>query len=180
MPAIRNVLVFLIAFFPLSAQEPSPMPPETPSAIGESGLLGRMGSGFSSQPQAYDKVITKDAKSKTGVFTVHEVKEKYYYEIPKTELNKEFLLSRRLRAPRWASATAASLFPSGWSAGSAMPTRSTSGEVNYEVVADPKTPISLAVKAANNDTIIMSFPIAAFGKEPGKEKDEEARTARER
>ena len=44
-------------------------------------------------------------------------------------------------------------------------------EVNYEVVADPKTPISLAVKAANNDTIIMSFPIAAFGKEPGKEKE---------
>ena len=39
-------------------------------------------------------------------------------------------------------------------------------EVNYEVVADPKTPISLAVKAANNETIIMSFPIAAFGKEP--------------
>ncbi len=43
-------------------------------------------------------------------------------------------------------------------------------EVNYEVVADPKTPISLAVKAANNDAIIMSFPIAAFGREPGQEK----------
>jgi hypothetical protein len=36
-------------------------------------------------------VITKDAKSKTGVFTVHEIKDKYYYKIPKTEINREFL-----------------------------------------------------------------------------------------
>src|ERR1035438_8058511 len=47
--------------------------------------------------QAYDKVITKDAKSKTGLFTVHEVKDKYYYEIPKTELNLEFLRSEERR-----------------------------------------------------------------------------------
>ena len=47
--------------------------------------------GSSQGPQAYNKVITKDAKSKPGLFTVHEVKEKYYYEIPKTELNREFL-----------------------------------------------------------------------------------------
>jgi Domain of unknown function (DUF5118) len=30
----------------------------------------------------YDKVITKDAKSDEGIFTVHRVKEKIYYEIP--------------------------------------------------------------------------------------------------
>ena len=48
-------------------------------------------------------------------------------------------------------------------------------EVNYDVVADPKTPISQAVKAANNDAIIMSFPIAAFG----KEKDAKAKPAKE-
>jgi hypothetical protein len=34
--------------------------------------------------------------------------------------------------------------------------------VNYSVTADPKTPIALAVKAANNDTILMTFPVAAF------------------
>ena len=39
----------------------------------------------------YDKVITKDAKSDPGVFTVHHIKEKVYYEIPKSELGKEFL-----------------------------------------------------------------------------------------
>ena len=36
---------------------------------------------------------------------------------------------------------------------------------NYEVVADPKTPIAEAVDAANNNTIIMTFPVAAFAKD---------------
>ncbi len=34
--------------------------------------------------------------------------------------------------------------------------------VDYDVVADPKTPIAQAVQAANNNAIIMSFPVAAF------------------
>ena len=45
----------------------------------------------SAEPKPYEKVITKDAKTKPGVFTVHQVKDKWYYEIPKSELNKEFL-----------------------------------------------------------------------------------------
>src|SRR5687768_13148946 len=39
----------------------------------------------------YDRVITKDAKSDEGIFTIHRVKEKIYYEIPKKEFDKEFL-----------------------------------------------------------------------------------------
>jgi hypothetical protein len=35
--------------------------------------------------------------------------------------------------------------------------------ISYDVVADPATPISQAVKAANNDAILMAFPVAAFG-----------------
>src|SRR5260370_29744085 len=38
-------------------------------------------------------------------------------------------------------------------------------DVNYSVVADPKTRISQAVKAANNHAILMTFPVAAFGGE---------------
>ena len=94
MPAaVRSVLVFLISFFLLGAQDPPPAPSE-PSSGGEAGggaAARLLGGSSSSQPQAYDKVITKDAKSKSGLFTVHEIKDKYYYEIPKTELNREFL-----------------------------------------------------------------------------------------
>src|SRR4051812_14620704 len=45
----------------------------------------------STEPRPYDRVITKDAKSDEGIFTVHAIKDKVYYEIPKSELNKEFL-----------------------------------------------------------------------------------------
>ena len=31
----------------------------------------------------YDRVITKDAKSDAGVFTVHRIRDRVYYEIPK-------------------------------------------------------------------------------------------------
>ena len=37
--------------------------------------------------------------------------------------------------------------------------------VLYDVVADPKLPVSRAVQAANNDTIIMAFNIEALGKD---------------
>ena len=41
----------------------------------------------------YAKVITKDAKSDEGLFTVHKVKNKYYYEIPDSLFNRENLTS---------------------------------------------------------------------------------------
>lgn len=36
-------------------------------------------------------------------------------------------------------------------------------EMNYEVVADSKEPITQGVNAANNDASVMAFPVAAFG-----------------
>ena len=35
-------------------------------------------------------------------------------------------------------------------------------DINFSVTAKPDTPIAEAVKAANNDTIIMSFNVAAY------------------
>jgi len=112
----------------------------------------------------YDKVITKDAKSDEGVFTVHRIKEKVYYEIPKKEFDKEYL---------WVSQIAKTTLGVGYG-GQAMGNRVVRWErhnnrillrnVNYEVVADPKEPIAKAVKAANNDSIIKAFHIEALDK----------------
>jgi hypothetical protein len=40
----------------------------------------------------YDKVITKEAVSDEGLFTVHRVDKKYYFEIPNNLLDKDMLL----------------------------------------------------------------------------------------
>ncbi|MBZ5537001.1 MAG: zinc-dependent metalloprotease [Acidobacteriia bacterium] len=117
------------------------------------------------EPKPYEKVITKEAKSKQGIFTVHQVKERWYYEIPKTQLNKEFL---------WVSQIARTTLGAGYG-GQALGSRVVRWErvnnrvllrdIKYDVVADPKEPVALAVKAANNDTILMSFNVEAWGKD---------------
>src|SRR5215470_9257096 len=143
------------------AQEPQGGPP--------SGAQERPSLPFpaSREPEIkpYDRVITKDAKSDEGVFTVHRIKEKVYYEIPKKELDKEFL---------WVSQIAKTTLGVGYG-GQAMGNRVVRWErhnnrillrsVSYEVVADPKTPVAQAVKSANNDSIIKSFYIEAIGKD---------------
>ncbi|HRH45343.1 MAG TPA: zinc-dependent metalloprotease [Pyrinomonadaceae bacterium] len=139
------------------AQDPTPEPPAG------GGQRPGGGGAASSEPQPYDKVITKDAKTKNGIFKVHQVKDKYYYEIPKSELGKEFL---------WVTQIARTTVGVGYG-GQALGNRVVRWEqnenkiflrnINYSVVADPKEPIAEAVKASNNDTILMSFPVAAWG-----------------
>src|SRR5207302_11196730 len=43
------------------------------------------------EPKPYDEVIPKTAKSQPGVFVVHKVDEKIYFEIPKDGFDKLML-----------------------------------------------------------------------------------------
>jgi hypothetical protein len=158
------LLASAFAFYPgadVNAQDP----PATPPAGGqERPQIPGLGS-REPEIKPYDRVITKDAKSDEGVFTVHRIKEKIFYEIPKKELDKEFL---------WVTQIAKTTLGVGYG-GQAMGNRVVRWErqnnrvllrsISYEVVADPNEPISKAVKAANNDSIIRSFFIEALGKE---------------
>ena len=167
LPVSILVLSLIIsAFFlaPRSEANSSPQDPPTPPAGG--GGQERPGRP-DQQPEIkpYERVITKEAKSDEGVFTVHNVKEKVFYEIPRSELNKEFL---------WVSQIARTTLGVGYG-GQAAGNRVVKWErkgnrillrnVAYDVVADPKLPVSRAVQAANNDTIIMAFNIEALGKD---------------
>jgi len=117
------------------------------------------------EPKAYDKVVTKDVKSSPGIFTVHRLKEKVYYEIPKSALGKDFL---------WVSQIARTTLGVGYG-GQAVGNRVVRWErkdnrvllrsVSYEIVADPSLPIARAVQDANVDAIIMAFNVETFGKD---------------
>jgi hypothetical protein len=154
------VLIFslLLAAFSIMAQDPTPE--ASPTGPGPQRPPGAA----SQDPQPYDRVITKDAKTKKGVFSVHQVKDKFFYEIPKSELGKEYL---------WVTQIARTTLGVGYG-GQALGRRVVRWEqgennriylrnINYSVVADPKLPIAQAVSASNNDTILMSFPVAAYG-----------------
>ena len=43
-------------------------------------------------PKAYAEVVTKEAKSDSGLFVAHRIKQKLFYEIPVKEFGKEYLL----------------------------------------------------------------------------------------
>jgi len=113
----------------------------------------------------YDRVITKDSKSQPGIFTVHLVKDKYFYEIPASELGKDFL---------WVSQIARTTFGVGYG-GQALGNRVVRWErrdkrvflrsVSYDIVASGGQAISRAVQAANNNSILMAFNIEALGKD---------------
>lgn len=119
--------------------------------------------GDSQDPKPYDQVITKDAKTKEGVFKVHQIKDKFFYEIPANELDKEFL---------WVTQIARTTLGVGYG-GQALGNRVVRWEkrddkINlrlktYSIVADPQNPIAEAVDNAKNETILMSFPVAAYG-----------------
>lgn len=46
--------------------------------------------------KSYDEVITDDAVSDEGLFTVHTVDDDYYFEIPDSLLDREMLLVSRI------------------------------------------------------------------------------------
>lgn len=50
----------------------------------------------SNDPKPYKEVITKDAKTATGFFSVHSVKDKYYFEIPDSLMNRDILVVNRI------------------------------------------------------------------------------------
>ena len=161
MRRIRSVLFLGFCAFPLAFAQDNP--PETPAPATDTPAPPRIPiTPQNGEPQPYEKVITTDAKTQKGVFTVHQIKERYFYEIPKTELDKEFL---------WNTQTAQTALGLGYG-GSQLAThvvrwelrgnRVLLREIHYGIAADPKQPIEHAVKAANHDPIIQSFPVAAF------------------
>ena len=117
------------------------------------------------EPRPYERVITKDAKSQTGLFTVHRIGERVYYEIPKAQLGKEFL---------WVSQIARTTLGAG-EGGQAAGNRVVKWErrnnrvilrsISYAIVAERSQPIARAVEAANNDSILMAFNVEAVGKD---------------
>ncbi|HEV8187004.1 MAG TPA: zinc-dependent metalloprotease [Pyrinomonadaceae bacterium] len=157
-----SIIILILTTFVVATSAPQD-PPTPPAGGGGQERPGRPDQ--TPEPRPYERVITKDAKSDEGIFTIHTIKEKVYYEIPKNELGKEFL---------WVSQIAKTTLGVGYG-GQAAGNRVVKWErkgnrillrsVAYDVVADSKLPVSRAVQAANNDTIIMAFNIEAIGKD---------------
>lgn len=87
-------ITFLIATFciPLHAQDK----PQAPSqdTVRRTGLPGT--GTPKAQPKPYKTVITEKAVTRKGLFTVHRIEDKYYFEIADSLLNREILVVSRI------------------------------------------------------------------------------------
>lgn len=117
----------------------------------------------------YNQVVTKDAVSDEGLFTVHKVKKTYLYEIPFDKLEKDML---------WVSRIAQ--IPSGFGGGYMNAGSKTNEQMvhwvrfqdkillkvkSYANVADSSKAISASVRVNNYEPTLFAFDIKAFNKD---------------
>ncbi len=158
MSSKSAVFVAFCAVFCVFAQE------EPPQAGGGRGAAGGAGGGAlaAPNPQAFDRVIPKDAKAKKGLFTVYQVGERYYYEIPKAELGKQYLWNTQIAKTTLGAGYGGSELTNRVVAWEQRGNRVYLRDINFGITARPDSPIAEAVKDANNDTIILAFNVAAY------------------
>jgi hypothetical protein len=149
--------------FPVLAQEEPPAPEPRPAAEGRPGG-GPAGRG-AARPgiRPYAEIITRDAKSDDGLFKVHRIDDRIYYEIPARALDKEILWVTTLaktatgvgfggtevqnRVVRWVRR------------GNKVLLRA----VDYQLRAAKEGAIRRSVEASSLEPIVMALDIRALG-----------------
>ena len=115
--------------------------------------------------QPYSKVVTKDAKTDDGLFKVHQVGDKYLYEIPDSLFEREMLMVTRI-----AKTNAGNGFGGGKTNTQVLRWQKKDKKVllrvvSHSVVADEDKPVHEAVVNSNFEPVLATFPIKAFSKD---------------
>jgi hypothetical protein len=113
----------------------------------------------------FSDVITKEAKADTGLFNVYHVKQKWYVEIPKKEIGKEFLLVSRQAATQTGIGYGGDEINDQVARWDRIDDRILLRSVMFYAVAADSLPISYAVRKATNPPVLMSFDIQAYNKD---------------
>lgn len=113
----------------------------------------------------YSKVITKDAKTDQGLFAVHKIDDKYFYEIPDSLFGREMLMVTRI------SKTANGIgFGGGKQNTQVLRWQKKDKKVilrvvSHQVFAADSLPVHEAVVNSNFEPVLYTFPIKAFSKD---------------
>lgn len=170
-PIVFVVSIGLLAT--LACTKPAPQTAPTPArggpsnAVAGGGASGDSANRSANGPKPYPRVITREAKTRVGMFKTHIVGDKLYFEIPTKEMNRDMLMVGRFdrsavtpgdfdgyggdqfteRTLRWERS------------GNRVILRSPS----FAVTADTTLPVYRAVAASNNPTVVAIFPVEAYG-----------------
>ena len=133
------------------------------------GAGGAGGGGAQAQPRPYARVVTSQAQTRRGLFTVHRINDRLLFEIPRSELNKDMLM-----VGRYARAAAAD--PNGQGVrygGDQFGERTLRWERNgnrvilrspsFDIVADTTLSVAQAVRTSSYAPIIAVLNVEAYG-----------------
>ncbi len=119
-----------------------------------------------SGPKPYKEIVTEKAVSHPGMFTVHKVEDKYYFEIPDSMLLREFMAITRFSKTAGGGVYGGELANEQtleWEKG---PNNTLFLRVVTLVsMADSTNKIYKAVRNSNENPIAATFEIKAFGKD---------------
>ena len=113
----------------------------------------------------YDEIITEDAVSDSGLFTVHKIDADFFYEIPDSLFDKEMLMVTRI------SKTASGIgFGGGKQNTQVLRWQKKNKKVllrvvSYEVFAADSLPVYQAVVNSNFEPVLYTFPVETISKD---------------
>ncbi len=159
MPSVRHALAtLLLVAAPLTAQQPA------------GGAAGAGGGGNQAAarrtPRPYAQVITDKAVSDAGMFTVHKVEERWFFEVPDSLLGRDLLLVTRIAG---VPAGVGGFLSAGTSVNDRLVRLERSGErvvlraLSTAAYADDTLAIARSVRMNNVGPVLAAFPVQAFG-----------------
>lgn len=113
----------------------------------------------------YDEVITDEAITDEGLFTVHQVDDKYYFEIPDSLLGDEILLVSRVAKTMNNLAYGGSKINTQTIRWQRREDDILLRHVSYENVASDSVPVFRAVRRSNFEPVLAAFDIKTIGED---------------
>ncbi|HXM37317.1 MAG TPA: zinc-dependent metalloprotease [Gemmatimonadales bacterium] len=147
---------------PPTSQQPTPAPSPSRQDTARTANARPAGAQAPEGPKPYDQVITNQAVTDSGVFIVHRIGEKLFYEIPRPMLGRQFRLIVDRRGTMRGIGYAGEQIAARVVRWDRMGTRVLLRMISYAMRADSTLPVSRAVDLSNTPPIIKSFDIAAW------------------
>ena len=168
--AFRSSALALLAALPLIAcsgtsAEAATTPAPATAQERPGGRGGPGGGGSSDGPKEYAEVITEEAVTKTGMFSVHDVDGDLFFEIPTAMFDREMLLTGR--ASESTTQNPASFFGSGplgrlYVVWEKHDDRVVLRAREYDLTADPDDAIWGQISHFRKGPVLQSFDVEAY------------------
>ncbi len=89
-------VTFLFTASDAQRRRPTETPPMQSTTVKSDTTTPKGPQRNSKEPKPYDKVITKEASTSVGFFTVHKMDDNYFFELPDSILDRDILIVNRI------------------------------------------------------------------------------------